>query len=64
MWKAAFLVAALALSASPADAQDRGKGSELARDIERLSKEIYRDERPLPTGSRSSLAAGRAAKKR
>lgn len=59
-----FILAALAVSMSPADAREPGKGTELRRDIERISKEIYRDERPAPASSRSSLAAGRAAKKR
>ena len=45
MWKVLFLVAALSVSASPLDAARRdGKKmekSELRRDIERISKEIY-----------------------
>ena len=64
MWKLAFLLAAFAVSASPVDAREASKGAELKRDIERISREIYRDERPDPAASRSSLAAGREAKKR
>ena len=45
MWKVLFLAAALAVSVSPLDAAPRdGKKmqkSELRRDIERISKEIY-----------------------
>jgi hypothetical protein len=64
MWKLLFLLFALGLSLSPADARQPAKGTELRRDIERISREIYRDERPEPAPSRSSFAAGRAAKKR
>jgi hypothetical protein len=64
MWKLAFVLAALAVSASPVDAREPSRGRELARDLERLSREVYRDERPEPTSARSSFAAGRAEKKR
>ena len=64
MWKLAFIAALLVISATPLDARE-GKGSELRRDVERISKEIYpsppaRSE-PAP---RPSFAAGRAPKKR
>jgi hypothetical protein len=51
MWKALFIVAALSISASPLDAAqpDNGKrmektqrGGDLRRDVDRISKEIYR----------------------
>ena len=52
MWKALFIVAALSISASPLDAAqpDNGRriekqtqrGGELRRDVDRISKEIYR----------------------
>ena len=64
MWKLLFLLFALAVSMSPADAREPAKGAELRRDIERISREIYRDERPEPASSRSSFAAGRETKKR
>jgi hypothetical protein len=56
MWKALFLAAAFAVSVSPADARQpppksdrvedrrgdaRRQSGELARDVERISKEIY-----------------------
>ena len=55
MWKALFLVAAFMVSMSPADAgqpparsdradervEKRRDNSELARDVERISREIY-----------------------
>ena len=64
MWKLSFLVAAFAVAASPLDAKEN-RGSDLRRDVEKISKEIYpsppvRSE-PAP---RPSFAAGRAAKKR
>ena len=63
MWKVAFVLAALAVSASPLDAApDEGRKmqkSELRRDVERISKEIYpRQEQP------ARPAGGRALKKR
>jgi hypothetical protein len=76
MWKLAFIVGALVVSASPVDARDGSRGRELARDLERISRDVYRDKRPGPSSlrepassresalSRESLAAGRAAKKR
>jgi hypothetical protein len=64
MWKLAFVLAALAVSASPVDARETSRGRELARDLERISRDLYRDERPEPASSRSSFAAGRDAKKR
>jgi hypothetical protein len=64
MWKLVFIFAALAVSVSPVDARERTKGRELARDLERLSREVYRDEGSASAPARSSLAAGRAAKKR
>jgi hypothetical protein len=62
MWKLAFMVAALCLSVSPLDAAQRDDGrrtektqrtEDLRRDVERISREIYRrsDER-RPTGRR------------
>jgi len=50
MWKVVFLVAALSLSVSPLDTAPRDgkrvektqRGAELRRDVERISKEIYR----------------------
>ena len=53
MWKALFIVAALSISASPVDAAqaDNGRriektqtqrGGDLRRDVDRISKEIYR----------------------
>jgi hypothetical protein len=59
-----FILVAFLVSMSPADAREPGKGTQLRSDIERISREIYRDERPAPASSRSSLAAGRGAKKR
>jgi hypothetical protein len=67
MWKVFFVVAAIAFSASPLDAApDEGRKmpkaelrSELRRDVERISKEIYpRQEQP------ARPAGGRALKKR
>jgi hypothetical protein len=63
MWKMVFVLAALAVSASPLDAApDEGRKmqkSELRRDVERISKEIYpRQEQP------ARPAGGRALKKR
>jgi hypothetical protein len=71
MWKLLFLVAALTLSVSPADAapnggkqaEKSGRASELARDVERISREIY-PPRPDSASSRRSFAAGAAMKKR
>ena len=50
MWKLAFIAAALSFSASPLDAAPKDgrrvektqRGDELRRDVERMSKEIYR----------------------
>jgi hypothetical protein len=51
MWKALFIVVVLSISASPLDAAqpDNGKrmektqrGGDLRRDVDRISKEIYR----------------------
>ena len=53
MWKALFIAAALTVSASPLDAaqSDNGRriektqtqrGGDLRRDVDRISKEIYR----------------------
>jgi hypothetical protein len=53
MWKALFIAAALSVSASPLDAaqSDNGRriektqtqrGGDLRRDVDRISKEIYR----------------------
>jgi hypothetical protein len=52
MWKALFIVAALSVSASPLDAAQPDKnggriektqrGGDLRRDVDRISKEIYR----------------------
>ena len=67
MWKLLFLVAALTLSVSPVDAAPRdGKPmqkSELARDVERISREIYPPRSDFGS-SRRSFAAERALKKR
>jgi hypothetical protein len=72
MWKLVFIVAAIAVSMSPVDARqppaknDRAEkrdSGELRRDVERISKEIYR-ERSDFASSRPSFAAGTAAKKR
>ena len=55
MWKALFIVAALSISASPVDAAqpDSGRriektqrGVDLRRDVDRISKEIYRRNDP------------------
>jgi hypothetical protein len=55
MWKALFIVAALSVSASRLDAAqpDNGRriektqrGSDLRRDVERISREIYRRNDP------------------
>ena len=55
MWKVLFLAAILSISVSPLDAAPReGKkvvektqrGDELRRDVERISKEIYRPRQP------------------
>jgi hypothetical protein len=57
MWKALFIVAALSVSASPLDAAqpDNGRriektqrGDDLRRDVERISREIYRRNGPPP----------------
>jgi hypothetical protein len=63
MWKLVFVFATLAVSTSPLDAApDEGRKlqkSELRRDVERISKEIYpRQEQP------ARPAGGRALKKR
>jgi len=53
MWKALFIVAALSISASPLDAAQPDNGrriektqtqstGDLRRDVDRISKEIYR----------------------
>ena len=60
MWKVAFVLAALAVSASPLDAApDEGRKmqreelrSELRRDVERISKDIYRPQRRVPKKKR------------
>lgn len=55
MWKALFIVAALSVSASPLDAAqpDNGRrseqtqrGGDLRRDVDRISREIYRRNDP------------------
>ena len=55
MWKALFIVAALSVSASPVDAAqpDNGRriektqrGADLRRDVDRISREIYRRNDP------------------
>ena len=61
MWKFALIALLLGISASPLDARE-SKGSELRRDVERISKEIY-PARSAPE-DRGSLAAGRSLKKR
>jgi hypothetical protein len=57
MWKALFIAAALSVSASPLDAAqpDNGtriekveRGGDLRRDVERISREIYRRNDPPP----------------
>jgi hypothetical protein len=57
MWKVLFVVAALSLSASPLDAAqpDNGRriektqrGADLRRDVDRISREIYRRNDPPP----------------
>ena len=57
MWKVLFIAAALTLSTSPLDAAqpDNGKriertqrGDDLRRDVERISREIYRRNDPPP----------------
>jgi len=57
MWKVLFIAAALSVSASPLDAAqpDNGRGVEksqrggdLRRDVDRISKEIYRRNDPPP----------------
>jgi hypothetical protein len=62
MWKVAFVLAALAVSASPLDAapDERRKvqKSELRRDVDRISKEIYPPQEQRPRQST------RASKKR
>ena len=70
MWKLAFIIAAFAVSLSPVDARqpparaDRTeKPSDLRRDVERISREIY-PERSEARSSRGSFAAGNASKKR
>jgi hypothetical protein len=68
MWKLVFLAVALCLSVTPLDAAegrrtpqtDRG---DLRRDVERISKEIYRPRSEAASPGRS-FAAGTAAKKR
>jgi hypothetical protein len=56
MWKVLFILAALAVSASPLDAApDEGRKmqkSELRRDVERISKDIYRPQRRVPKKKR------------
>ena len=69
MWKVAFITAAFVLSASPLDAAQEGKRPQrearpdLRRDVERISKEIYRPRSDF-TSPGKSFAAGAAAKKR
>ena len=72
MWKVAFIAAALAISMSPADARkppaqgarvEKREPSELKRDVERISREIYPERSDL-SPSRGSFAAGKAQKKR
>jgi hypothetical protein len=72
MWKLAFILAALAVSVSPVDARrppaqpdrvEKREPSELKRDLERISREIY-PERSDFSASRGSFAAGSAPKKR
>jgi hypothetical protein len=64
MWKLVFLVAAFTLSASPLDAASKEeKKSELVRDVERISKEIY-PPRSDSASPRRSFAAGAPVKKR
>jgi hypothetical protein len=69
MWKLAFIFAAFAISLSPVDARqpparpDVDKPSDLRRDVERISREIY-PERSESRASRGSFAAGPASKKR
>jgi hypothetical protein len=57
MWKALLIAAALSVSASPLDAaqSDNGKriektqrGGDLRRDVDRISREIYRRNDPPP----------------
>jgi hypothetical protein len=57
MWKVLFIAAALSVSASPLDAAqpDNGsradksqRGGDLRRDVDRISKEIYRRNDPPP----------------
>ena len=75
MWKVLFVLAAIAVSASPLDAApDEGRkmqrqelrseprrDGELRRDVERISKDIYP---PQEQPARPSPAARRAPKKR
>jgi hypothetical protein len=67
MWKLFLLAAAFAVPASPVDAKESVEKSpragELRRDIERISKEIYRPRSDLTSPGRS-FAAGAATKKR
>jgi hypothetical protein len=67
MWKLVFVAAALAFSVSPLDAAPqepkKNEKSELARDVERIAKEIYPPRSDLGS-ARKSLAAGAALKKR
>ena len=70
MRKLVFLAAVLTLSMSPLDAaqndsrnaQQSGRGSELRRDVERISREIY-PPRSDSAPPRRSLAAGATMKK-
>lgn len=70
MWKLAFIAAAFAISFSPADARDdrrRDAGpqaGDLRRDVERISREIYRPRSEAAPPSGRSFAAGAATKKR
>ena len=57
MWKVLFIAAALSVSASPLDAAQPGnggrvektqRGGDLRRDVDRISKEIYRRNDPPP----------------
>jgi hypothetical protein len=72
MWKIAFIAAALAISMSPVDARkppaqpdrvEKREPSELKRDVERISREIYPERSDLPP-PRGSFAAGKTQKRR
>jgi hypothetical protein len=68
MWKLVFLAFAFSLSATPLDAREgktaqQADGGELRRDVERISKEIYRPRSDAASPGKS-FAAGTAPKKR